>query len=63
MKKQGSDRGDYSMLAKEVRPSNTPSSRDSMEFECKDVLKKRLMEWKRMKGREDERGWIRNSGH
>ena len=47
---KGVDRGDYSRLAKEVRASNTPSSRDSMEFEYKDVLKRRLMEWKRMKG-------------
>ena len=47
---KGVDRGDYSRLVKEMRPSNTPSSRDSMEFECKDVLKKWLMEWKRMKG-------------
>ena len=50
------DRGDYSRVVKEVRTSNTPSSRDSMEFEYKDVLKKLLMEWKRMKGREDGRG-------
>ena len=27
-------------LVKEVRLSNTPSSRDSIEFECKFVLKK-----------------------
>ena len=57
------NRGDYSRYVKEVRPSNTPSSRDSMEFEFKDVLKKWLMEWKRMKGREDERGRTRNGGH
>ena len=36
----GVDRGDYSRLAKEVRPSNTPSPRDSIEFEYKYVLKK-----------------------
>ena len=52
---KGVDRGDYSSLVKEVRPSNTPSSRDSIEFECKDVLKKWLMEWKRMKEMEDEK--------
>ena len=41
MKKQKRvDRGDYSRLIKEVRASNTSSSRDSIEFECKDVLKK-----------------------
>ena len=57
------DRGDYSRLAKEVRASNTPSSRDSMEFEFKYVLEKRLIEWKRMKGREYERGRTRNGGH
>ena len=57
------NRGDYSRYSKEVRPSNTPSSRDSIEFEFKDVLKKRMMEWKRMKGREDERGKSRNGGH
>ena len=37
---KGVDREDYSRYAKEVRASNTPSSRDSMEFDCKDVLKK-----------------------
>ena len=37
---KGVDRGDYSRLVKEVRASNTPSSRDSMEFELKSVLKK-----------------------
>ena len=57
------DRGDYSRYVKEVRASNTPSSRDSIEFEFKDVLKKRLMEWKRMKGRKDERVRSRNGGH
>ena len=31
------DRGDYSRLVKEVRPSNTPSSRNSIEFEFKSV--------------------------
>ena len=31
---------DHSRYVKEVRPSNTPSSRDSMEFEYKYVLKK-----------------------
>ena len=40
MKKQGVDRGDYSRIVNEVRPSNTPSSRDSIEFEFKYVLKK-----------------------
>ena len=34
------DRGDYSRYFKEVRASNTPSSRDSIEFEYKTVLKK-----------------------
>ena len=57
------DRGDYSRYVKEVRPSNTPSSRDSIEFEFKSVLKKLLTEWKRMKVREDERGRSRNGGH
>ena len=33
------DRGDYSRYFKEVRASNTPSSRDSIEFELKDALK------------------------
>ena len=56
------DRGDYSRLVKELKPSNTPSSRDSIEFEFKSVLKKGLMEWKRMKRREDERGKTRNEG-
>ena len=56
------DRGDYSRFVKEVRPSNTPSSRDSMEFEFKSVLNKLFMEWKRMKGREDERGRSKNGG-
>ena len=40
MRNKGVDRGDYSRNVKEVRPSNTPSSRDSMEFEYKSVLKK-----------------------
>ena len=31
------DRGDYSRVAKEVRTSNTPSSRDSMEFKFRSV--------------------------
>ncbi len=57
------DRGDCSRHIKEARASNTPSSRDSIEFEFKSVLKKWLMEWKRMKGREDERGRTRNGGH
>ena len=60
---KGVDRGDCSRYARKVRPLNTPSSRDSMEFEFKCVLKKWLMEWKRMKGREDERGRTRNWGH
>jgi len=30
---------DDSRLVKEERPSNTPSPRDSIEFEYKDVLK------------------------
>ena len=54
---------DHSRYDKEVRASNIPSSRDSMEFENKPVLKERFMEWKRMKGREDERGRTRNGGH
>ena len=37
---KGVDRGDCSRYVKEVRPSNTPSSRDSIEFELKPVLKK-----------------------
>ena len=32
-----------------MRASNTPSSRDLIEFEFKFELKKRLMEWKRKK--------------
>ena len=60
---KGVDRGDYSRLVKEARPSNTPSSRDLKELSPKYVLKKWLMEWKRMKGREDERGRLRNEGH
>ena len=57
------DRGDYSRYVKEVRASNTPSPRDSIEFENKVVLNKRLMEWKRMKEKEDETGKTRNGGH
>ena len=52
MKNKG---GDYSRYVKEVRTSNTPSSRDSIEFELKPVLKKRLIEWKWMKGRENKK--------
>ena len=37
---KGVDREDYSRYVKEVRASNTPSSRDSIEFKNKDVLKK-----------------------
>ena len=37
---KGVGRGDYSRSVKEVRASNTPSSRDSIEFESKYVLKK-----------------------
>ena len=40
MKKKRVTRGDYSRLIKEVRASNTPSSRDLIEFESKYVLKK-----------------------
>ena len=36
---KGVDRGDYSRVVKEVRPSNTPSSRDSIEFLYRSVLK------------------------
>ena len=38
--KKGVEREDYSRSVKEVRASNTPSSRDSIEFESKYVLKK-----------------------
>ena len=55
--------GEYSRLSREVRPSNTPSPRDLIEFEYNSVLKKGFMEWKRMKEREDERGRTRNGGH
>ena len=41
---KGVNRGDYSRVVKEVRPPNTPSSRDLMEFEYKSVLKKWSME-------------------
>ena len=34
------NRGKYTRLVKELRPQNTPSLRDSMMFEVKDVLKK-----------------------
>ena len=37
---KGVDRGDYSRYVKELRASNTPSPRDSIEFENKYVLKK-----------------------
>ena len=50
------DRGDYPRIFKEVRASNTPSSRDSMEFEYKYVLKKLLMEWKTGEIKRFERG-------
>ena len=60
---KGMGREDYSSVVKRKTPLNTPSSRDSIEFEYKNVTEKWLMEWKRMKGREDERGKSRNGDH
>ena len=61
---------DDSRYVKEERASNTPSSRDSIEFENKYVLKEWLMEWTKMRGMEDGRwkmedgrGRTRNEGH
>ena len=36
------DRGDYSRYVKEVRPSNTPSSRDSIEFEYNECVEEMI---------------------
>ena len=40
MKNKEVDRGDYSRYTKEVRTSNTPSPRDSIEFKYRNALKK-----------------------
>ena len=39
-RKGGVDRGNYSRLVKEMRPSNTPLPRDKIQFEFKLKMKK-----------------------
>ena len=56
---KGVERGDYSRLVKEVRQSNTPSSRDSIEFEVRLCWRNDWWsgrEWKGGKRKEDGQG-------